>query len=321
MMEMVRACPLCGAREAQVLLETGKHSPAGEPYRVVTCRECHLRYTRPLPTVRELTELYGQTYYGNDKPGLLSWHSARLLLHRSVLWGRRQALLGRPPGRVLDVGCGDGDFLASLKRRGWEVFGTDFSSPACELARSKGITAHQGELAGANFPANYFDVVTLWHSLEHVPDPVAELAEVRRVLRNDGLLVIEVPDSGCLTFRLCGERWFPLGAPGHLQHFTATTLQRLLDRSGFTPLRQQNFHHLDFTLSLMSFMDRLSVLGHLKGNHYFVSDYKRANLASKALFLALGLLIGLLSLPYSMVAALLSGNSETVTITARKSAL
>jgi SAM-dependent methyltransferase len=237
-----------------------------------------------------------------------------------VLGHRRRALLGRHPGRVLDVGCGDGDFLADLRRLGWEGYGTEFSEVACELTRARGINVRQGSLRSAGFPDRFFDVVTIWHVLEHLPEPAAELAEARRILRDDGLLVLEVPNSGCLTFQLCQERWWPLDIPRHLQHFTPATLARLLDRSGFTSLRRQNFHYADVALATISFINRLGLIGRLEGDHYFVTDYRRATLAAKARFLLLGPVIGLLSLPYSVIITLLTRNSETVTVTASKTA-
>lgn len=315
-----RSCPLCGATEAAILLDAGQRTPEGEGYRVVSCARCDLRYTRPHPTEGELAALYRQEYYAPRKPRLLSWDALRLVLHHVVLWQRRSALLDRRPGRVLDVGCGDGNFLASLKRRGWAVHGTDFSAAACELARGKGIAVQQGPLASAGFPDDFFDVVSLWHVLEHLSEPLAELAEIRRILRDDGLLVVEVPDSASATLRLCRERWFPLDVPRHLQHFTPATLEELLRRAGFVPLHRQHFHYLDFALAFISFVDRLGLLGRLSGTQYFFTDYRRATRGGRARFLALGLPLALLSLPYSVVTTLLTGHGEQLTLTARKGA-
>jgi SAM-dependent methyltransferase len=315
-----RVCPVCAADQARTLLAVAGPAASGRPYTVVTCSACELRYTRPLPSEAELAALYTAEYYGGRRPRRLSWDTLRGLAHRVVMWQRRRALLGRPPGRALDIGCGDGDFLAELARRGWRVDGIEYSDAAAALARGKGIAVHQGDLASAGFPSGAFDVVTLWHVLEHLPEPAAALAEVRRVLRPDGLLVVEVPDSASLTFRLCREHWFPLDVPRHLQHFTPATLGALLERVGFAPVRRQSFHAADCLLSFISFMSRLGVLGRLGGTHYFVTEFRRARPAAKAGFLALGLPVGLLSLPYSVLNTLVAGSNETLTVTARKTA-
>lgn len=318
---MARACPLCGAETVRVVFGADKVSSVAESYRVVKCAACQLRYTDPVPPAEDLAALYGEEFYGNTAPRLLSWDALRLLLHRSVLWQRRRALAGRRPGRALDLGCGDGDFLASLARRGWEVYGTEFSTAASALAQAKGVTTHQGDLASAAFPDGFFDVVTLWHVLEHLPDPVAELAEVRRVLRDDGLLVIEVPNSACLTFQLCKERWFPLNVPRHLQHFTPETLGRLLRRTGFDPGHRRNFRHSDAVLAFVSLVNRLNLLGRLGGEYYFVGELRSSSWLTKAVFALLGVPLVLFSVPYSIITTFLNGNGELVTVSARKVAL
>lgn len=277
-----------------------------------------MRYTRPLPTAEHLNVLYTHEYYGDTAPQVLSWDSLRSLLHQITLWHRRTALLGRTSGRILDIGCGDDDFLISLKHRGWEVYGTEFSDAACARVRAKGVHVYHGDLAGANFPDRFFDVVTLWHVLEHLSEPRHDLREVWRILRDDGLLVVEVPNSNSPTFSLCKERWFPLDVPRHLQHFTSSTLVSMLEREGFAPIHRKSFHHLDFALAFISVMDRLNILGRLSGVHFFIPDFRRATLKRKALFLLLGVLVGVFSIPYSLATNLLSGNGELITVISRK---
>jgi 2-polyprenyl-3-methyl-5-hydroxy-6-metoxy-1,4-benzoquinol methylase len=314
-----RRCPLCGTIEAKVELRPDKFNSSGKAYQVVRCLKCDLLYTRPLPTLAEMRVLYNAEFYGESSaPKRLSWDSLRLLLHQSVLRHRRKALLNRPPGRVLDVGCGDGDFVAHLKPRGWEVHGIEFSDAGCKLARAKGVQVYQGELKAANFPDGYFDVVTFWHVIEHLTDPMAEISEARRILRDDGLLVIEVPNIASSIFKLCRESWWLLDIPRHLQHYTPDTLQKLLQRAGFASVYRQNFHLADFALVFTTLMGWLKVLGPYQGDHYFVTDYRKAPLHTKLLFLATGSVVGLLSFPLSVISTLLTSHSETVTFTFRK---
>jgi hypothetical protein len=136
-------------------------------------------------------------------------------------------------------------------------------------------------------------------------------------LKPDGLLVLEVPDSASLTFRLCARDWMRLDIPRHLQHFTPTTLIRLLTDTGFAPVYRQTFHHWDFLFTFNSFLSRLGVLDRL-GVRYFSTDFKRAPLRAQGLFLLLGVSVGLLCIPYSGIMALLTGSSETLTVTFRK---
>ena len=334
----LRSCPLCGGTAHRPFLMTNARSFSGERYKVVTCVECSLRYTDPLPTDEELDALYEDDYYeyaydrtdddgkmGDEgkitagNRGGLSLQSLTFFFKTVLFAERRRALLGRGPGRALDVGCGNGDFLLSLKRRGWEVHGVEYSAEAAELARAKGIAVHRGELTSAAFPANFFDLVTLWHVAEHLPEPLTELAEVRRILRDDGLIVLEVPNSDCLTRKLCGAQWKQLDVPRHLQHFTLMTLERALTYAGFTSRHRQNLHFIDFNLVFYNFVARLGI-SRLTGIRYFSTDFKQASRLSKTLFLALGMPVACISLPYSIIAALVSGNGENLTITAEKAA-
>jgi ubiquinone/menaquinone biosynthesis C-methylase UbiE len=284
---------------------------------VVSCTRCDLRYTRPLPDEEDLAELYPETYYVSNRTNWLSADVLRRAFEHGVQWRHRQALLRRPPGRILDVGCGSGNFLAALRSRGWDAYATEFSDAAVAMAQRRGITVHRGTVEDAGYPDDHFDVVTMWHVLEHVPAPRETLNELRRILKPDGLLVVEVPDSASLTFRLCGRDWMGLDVPRHLQHFTPTTLVRLLTDSGFTPVYRQTFHHWDFLFTFNSFLSRLGVLDRL-GVHYFSTDFKRAPLRAQGLFLLLGVSVGLLCIPYPVIMALLTGSSETLTVTFRK---
>jgi ubiquinone/menaquinone biosynthesis C-methylase UbiE len=315
-MNTLRVCPGCGWDRVRSLLRTTKQTRSHEYYHVVTCTRCDLRYTRPLPDEEDLAELYPETYYVSNRANWLSADVLRRAFEQGVQWRHRQALLRRLPGRILDVGCGSGNFLAALRSRGWDVYATEFSDAAVALAESRGITVHRGTVEDAGYPDDHFDVVTMWHVLEHVPAPRETLDELRRVLKPDGLLVVEVPDSASLTFRLCGRDWMGLDIPRHLQHFTPTTLVRLLDDAGFTPIYRQTFHHWDFLFAFNSFLSRLGVLDRL-GVHYFGTDFKRAPLRAQGLFLLLGVSVGLLCIPYSVIMALLTGSSETLTVTFR----
>jgi ubiquinone/menaquinone biosynthesis C-methylase UbiE len=319
-MNALRVCPGCHWDRLRPLLRTTKQTPSGEFYHVVTCTRCDLRYTRPLPDEDELAELYPETYYVSNRGNWLSADVLRRAFEQSVQWRHRQALLRRPPGRILDVGCGSGNFLAALRRKGWEVYATEFSDAAVAMARNRGITVHHGSVEDARYSDDFFDAITMWHVLEHVPAPRETLDELRRILKPDGLLVIEVPDSASLTFRLCRRDWMGLDIPRHLQHFTPATLVRLLNDTGFTPVSRQTFHHWDFLFSFNSFLSRLGVLDRL-GVHYFSTDFKQAPLRAKAAFLLLGVCVGLLCIPYSVALALVTGSSETLTVISRKTAM
>jgi SAM-dependent methyltransferase len=144
-------------------------------------------------------------------------------------------------GRLLDVGCATGVFLNGMRRTGkWEVFGVEPNASAADYARRRfGIEVHTGMLREAGYPDEHFDVVSLWHVIEHVLEPVADLREVRRILKPNGLLVLTTPNLDSFDARLFGRFWAGLETPRHLFVFSLSTLTRLLSGLGFELVRKR----------------------------------------------------------------------------------
>ena len=178
---------------------------------------------------------FGYEAAGLDRAlGLLAWlYPGRPAeLDFSVLWlhsGKR--------GRLLDVGAGSGWLIENMSALGWEAEGLDFDAHAVELARARGLTVHQGGLLEAGFEPESFDAVTMSHNIEHVHDPVAWLAEVRRILRPGGRLALATPNTGSYLHRRFREHWFPLEPPRHLHLFNRQSLDAVLRKAGFTQHR------------------------------------------------------------------------------------
>jgi 2-polyprenyl-3-methyl-5-hydroxy-6-metoxy-1,4-benzoquinol methylase len=143
------------------------------------------------------------------------------------------SLCGEQRGRILDIGCGKGLLLKGLREQGWEVFGTELSEIASRYATDAGITVYNLPIHKCPFDPKSFDVVTLFHCLEHLPNPLETLVAVRRVLRSRGYLIVEVPNAGSWYARAFKESWFHLDVPRHLYHFERRSLRHLIDSAGF----------------------------------------------------------------------------------------
>ncbi|HUY27897.1 MAG TPA: class I SAM-dependent methyltransferase [Candidatus Binataceae bacterium] len=139
-----------------------------------------------------------------------------------------------PGGRLLDVGCGSGDFLLAMKSLGWEPHGVDFDPEAVRSANRRGLNVELGSLGEHRYPADSFDAVTMIHSIEHVPDPLAVLSEARRVLKSGGQLSIATPNIRSVGHRLFGSNWAHLDPPRHLMLFTPEALSELARQAGFS---------------------------------------------------------------------------------------
>ena len=138
----------------------------------------------------------------------------------------------RGQGRYLDVGCGSGGALGVARALGWEVTGVEVDEAAAEKARRFTAEIHVGDVLSAPFAGGRFDVVTAYHVLEHVPDPVAVLRRMLRWLAPDGLLIVEVPNAGGLGAAMFGKSWSGLELPRHLSHFSPETLSRAVELAG-----------------------------------------------------------------------------------------
>lgn len=187
--------------------------------------------TQGSPPPQEAAALYEGGVYAD-----LAGRADRLIepLRRLAEADRMRRLRGLGRGaRILEIGAGDGRFVARLREAGYDARGADPSPSARARAAARGI-----ELAAeAQAAEGSQDAVVLWHVLEHLPEPLAALEQARRWLRPKGLLLVAVPNLGSLQAAIGGDRWFHQDVPRHRTHFTARGLGLLLARAGFAPTR------------------------------------------------------------------------------------
>lgn len=141
-------------------------------------------------------------------------------------------LEAREKGHLLDVGCGDGSFLISMKQLGWNVAGVELDRKAVSIAREKGLEIFHGSLGEAKFSNKHFDAITMNHVIEHVSDPVELLKECRRVLKPGGKLVVTTPNIKSLGHLVFNEDWRGLEVPRHITLFSPKALRTCVERAG-----------------------------------------------------------------------------------------
>ena len=237
-------CNICGSIEAHVLqpstydidalkatdLTRTFSSSSDEKlnHRLVACARCGLQYVSP--RLRADAVLEGYTG-GSDE---LFVSQAR---GREITFGKGLDLIQRAwkrrPGRLLDVGTGGGSFPFIASKRGWQAEGCEPNRWLCDWAlENYNLPIRPGTVFEQSYPPGSFDVVTLWDVLEHTPDPKREVRETHRLLRENGLLVINYPDIGSWIARLMGRSWVFL-LDVHLYYFTRGTIRKLLEDAGF----------------------------------------------------------------------------------------
>jgi 2-polyprenyl-3-methyl-5-hydroxy-6-metoxy-1,4-benzoquinol methylase len=219
-------CPICNS---EVFTQWGQV----DAYKIMTCDSCGLGITSPFPTTSELSATNTDVYKLEERVhAYMTRKSYFEKRYREFLVNIKTFV---PQGRLLDVGCNLGLFLKVAQSEGFEVTGVELNRECAEYGRTQfSITIHSSYLEELHFPDDSFDVITLFDVLEHVPDIHGLLCEVRRILRNNGLLVLQTPNLGSLMADLTKSGWNWLTPPDHLYHFTPQTILRLLHDTGFS---------------------------------------------------------------------------------------
>ncbi len=251
-MEHLQACPLCGCSQFAHYLTTTDYFLSRETFTVVKCKECSLLFTNPRP---ENPDRYyeSQQYLSHTghQPGLLPM-AYRII--RKYNLKRKYRLLEkyRKPARLLDIGCGTGEFLAMGRSRGWTVSGVEPNAAARNYATSVNSLDVRDLTALDSFQPASFHVITLWHVLEHMPQPNQSMELISKLLAPGGLLVIAVPNAGSYDAQHYGASWAAWDLPRHLLHFTPVTLRTLLEKSGFTIVATSQLIPDAYYISLLS---------------------------------------------------------------------
>lgn len=210
---------------------------------LVRCRQCGLMYLNPRPSPAQMDRYYPDTYLPY-KSAIEDerWSLMRWVRRRNIRQYRRavERFSPRVPGRVLDVGCSTGIFLAEMRDAGWETYGVDTSLIAIAYARERfGLDAFEGRLTDADLPDDQFTAATLWDVLEHTFDPLETLQTIHRLLEMNGIVVIAVPHYESWDRQLFGRYWIGYDAPRHLHAFSRDVLRDALIRAGFDVVSMQ----------------------------------------------------------------------------------
>jgi 2-polyprenyl-3-methyl-5-hydroxy-6-metoxy-1,4-benzoquinol methylase len=243
-------CVVCGGPGIplhNLLIDRLYGAPGTWSVRQCSNRACGLGWLDPQPATADIGKLYS-SYYTHENVGELASADAQRSSRKkrmakgiiaALLPWRRQALnsdmrylAARAPGRLLDVGCGNGSFIAGMAQLGWEVTGVEFDEKAVEAARERGVRVLSGSLAEQRFPDDSFDAITLSNVIEHLPDPIGTFRELKRILAPGGRLVMVTPNIDSAGHRIFRRCWRGLEPPRHLFLFNRAVFRELARQSG-----------------------------------------------------------------------------------------
>jgi 2-polyprenyl-3-methyl-5-hydroxy-6-metoxy-1,4-benzoquinol methylase len=214
------SCTLCHSEKIT-------HLRGYEKNHLSKCSNCGFVFCKKIPTQEELEKYYEN--YGSEhylSPITISRYEELLDLFEKY----------RKNNTILDVGCGSGYFLEVAKKRGWQVYGTEFSDHQIKRCEEKGILMKQGEINADMFEREHFDIITSFEVLEHTNNPQQQIQQINKLLRQGGGLYLTTPNFNALyRFRLKGK-YNVINYPEHLSYFTKKTLHRLFKSNGFKKL-------------------------------------------------------------------------------------
>ncbi len=251
---MNNKCPWCESEKAQINLWLKDEFLTKEDFHICECLNCGLLYTMPRPDKEKIGAYYkSEAYYSHqeNKKGFIPKVYERVksinLKHKY-----RLATSGMQPGKLLDIGCGVGDFLHTAETHGWECIGVEPSEDAKAIAqkRMKGMIITSEELE--SFSDGAFDVITMWHVLEHVDDLKWQVAQLQRLVKPSGRVVIAVPNYKSYDGQYYKEHWAAYDVPRHLNHFNRITLSKIFKTSGLELVKMDKLKWDAYYISYLS---------------------------------------------------------------------
>ncbi len=258
-------CPVCQSHRSVDFLNAPDRFSAdlSASFSLLRCESCAMVYLSPRPTEAESWRYYQHEAYlpfSSAQQGKSATDRVYRLVRRvNLRWKRRlieqywRGGTAKGAGRLLDIGCGTGEFLAAVRKGGWQVEGVERDEKASTWAReSLGIPVRTGDLDSLPTTSAPFDIITLWHVLEHLYDPVGAVRRIRDLLAKGGFVLIALPNIRGIDARIYGSDWIALDTPRHVNHFAPTTLTRLLTDAGFVPLARRQLPFDAFFNTLMS---------------------------------------------------------------------
>ena len=250
----LKECPICKNQDFSLVLNTADHFLTNEKFDLVKCNQCSLVFTNPIPTRDHLGSYYESSEYLSHKPEQKSLRNFVYRLVRKININRKYRLVSgyQASGSLLEIGIGTGELLNHFNQNGWETTGIEPN----ESARKYAISNYRLDVFEENklnaLPENSFDVIMLWHVMEHVYDLHERMQQIKRLLKKNGFVFIAVPNLRSPDFKKYKEYWAGLDVPRHLYHFTESSVSNLVNRYSLNIIAKYPMKFDAYYVSLLS---------------------------------------------------------------------
>lgn len=250
------SCPVCGAAGISKVITAKDNTVSYEDFDIFHCSNCQLRFTQNVPDALSISKYYKSENYishSNTSKGLVN----RLYkLVRNISNRQKRNLIekttGLKHGNLLDIGSGTGYFAAEMQKANWEISGLEPDADARVIAQELNSVVLASTENLYQLPAKKFDVITLWHVLEHVHELKNYIKQFKLLLKEKGFLFVAVPNYKSLDAEIYKEHWAAYDVPRHLYHFSPNAMKRLMEDEGFEIKEMKPMWFDSFYVSLLS---------------------------------------------------------------------
>ncbi|MCX6296856.1 MAG: class I SAM-dependent methyltransferase [Bacteroidetes bacterium] len=253
-MEKLEFCPVCNSVQNKPFLVCVDHTVSRETFNIVECESCGFKFTNPRPNESDLGQYYKSEEYvshSNTKKGFIN--SVYQTVRKYTLLKKLQLVSKHfKTGKILDIGCGTGEFLNTCKNAKWETFGIEPDDDARNMAiKNYGLDIRkESDLSG--LADSSFDVISMWHVLEHVPNLNERVEELKRLIKPTGMIIIAVPNCESLDAKSYKELWAAYDVPRHLYHFIPKDIETLFQKHGMKVFQTLPMVFDSFYVSMLS---------------------------------------------------------------------
>lgn len=233
-------------------LKVKDHSVSQEIFDLVYDENLDMLVTQPQPSLENLGKYYESTNYISHTDGNKSLFEKAYQFVKNIALKNKLSLindLSKNKGKILDIGAGVGDFLATAHQNGWETIGVEPNQKARAIAEKKGVTFTEKT---EDLPSNSFDIITMWHVLEHVPDLENQIKELKRLVKPNGNIIIAVPNFKSYDAEYYKEHWAAYDVPIHFWHFSKKAIKLLFDKYNILLINVLPMKFDAFYVSLLS---------------------------------------------------------------------
>lgn len=270
-------CPFCKSKNLESVFQVKDFTVSNEMYSIVHCNDCCFRFTQDIPNMENIGKYYKAESYvshTDSKKGFINklYHTARKIM-LNIKYKHIKKIARLTSGNLLDIGAGTGYFVNHMQQKGFSVTGVEIDSDARQMANNNFGLELKPNTFVYQLPAKQFDIVTMWHVLEHIHDLNGYMQQISKTLKNDGTVVFALPNFTSFDGKHYSNLWAGYDTPRHLWHFSPDFFRGFANHYGFEIIKIKQLPFDGFYLSLLTEKNKANPLALLSGVFWGTISY------------------------------------------------